>query len=848
MSDALPIYAIATEFAAAVAHTKRIVLQAPTGSGKSTQIPQMILDQGLIAADQHVVVLQPRRLAARLLAKRVAAERGCALGEAVGFHIRFDRVFGPQTRIKFVTEGILMRQMLTDPELKGVGAIVFDEFHERHLYSDLGLAMVRRLQETQRSDLLMVVMSATLDTENLVQWLSGCQLLAVEGRMYPIEVRYAAAAARVAAAPVWDQIAYHFSQLAQEHSAGDFLIFLPGAFEIQRTIEAIRAERAARDFIVLPLYGELPPHEQDAAVAQYPQRKVVVATNVAETSLTIDGVQIVIDSGLARVARFDPHRGINTLLIEKISQAAAEQRAGRAGRTAPGCCLRLWGKGEHAYRAVQETPEIQRIDLAETVLTLKLAGVENVDTFDWFEPPPAKALLRAVQLLTDLGALDPATAAITAIGQRMAQFPLHPRYARMFIAAHEMDCVYPIALIAAFTQGRDILLPLRDKRQREEREDILGEEASDFFHWLRAWGMARKKNYDVRFCKQWGIHAQAARQAEKTAQQFLRIAENQGLDTTQKPYEEAVVRQCLLIGFSDQLALRDGRGTLLCSLVHGRRGELRRHSAVRDAPLIVAAGVDEIEARGDVTVFLSLATAVEEEWLEALFPQDFHEDVEIVYDPSQRKVVKRYERRFRDLVFEQRDKGEPTPEEASSLLAQAVLEHNLELKKWDAHVERWIQRVNFAVHHCSQLRIEPLDTEGRLVILEQICLGASSYRDIKNKDVWPVLQDWLSVEQRLGLDALVPETIQLPTRQRPIKVRYEPDTGRAIIASKLQDFYDVDPAALTICGGDVKLVVELLAPNGRPAQITDDLAAFWENSYANVKKELKGRYPKHEWR
>ena len=844
----LPVQQIESDLVAAAGRTRRIVLRAPTGSGKSTRLPQMILDRGLVAAGEQVVVLQPRRLAARLLAKRVAAERGVTLGEEVGFHIRFDRMFNADTRIKFVTEGILMRQLLSDPTLKGVGAVVFDEFHERHLYSDLGLALVRRLQATTRPDLLMVVMSATLDTQYLVDWLPDCELLEVTGRLFPITVDYAAGGNKETDAPPWEQIAAHFKRLVTLHTEGDFLIFLPGAFEIQRTIEALRAERVARDFVILPLYGELPPAEQDAAVATYSQRKVVVATNVAETSLTIEGVRVVIDSGLARVARFDPHRGINTLLIEKISQSAAEQRAGRAGRTAPGYCLRLWGKAEHGYRTVVETPEIKRVDLAETLLALKFAGIDDFDTFEWFEAPDAPALQRAERLLAYLGALDTKTGAITELGRRMAQFPLHPRYARMLIAADQQQCVYPIALIAAFTQGRDILLPLRDKHRRTERDELLGDEASDFFHWLRAWGMARKKKYDPHFCRQWGIHGQAARQAEKTAEQFLKIAEQQGLAVAKKPYDELAVRQCLLTGFSDQLALRDGSGTLLCTLVNGRRGELRRHSAVRDARLIVAAAVDEIETRGEVTVFLSLATAIEEEWLEMFYPDDFYEAIEIVYDPKQRRVVRLYERRFRDLVFEQRDKGEPPPEAAAKLLAREIVAGNLELKSWNASVKRWIERVNFAAKCCPELNIHYLDTEGFCGLLEEFCLGATAYKDLKHKDVWPTLQAWLSREQQLGLDVLVPDEFVLPTRKRPVKIRYESDSGRAIIASKLQDFYDVDPGILKICNGQVPLVVELLAPNGRPAQITDDLIAFWQTSYAGVKKELKGRYPKHEWR
>lgn len=808
----------------------------------------MLLDEGLIPDGKQVLVLQPRRLAARLLAKRIAAERQGRLGEEVGFHIRFDRVFGPATRIKFVTEAILLRMMLGDPLLSEVACVVFDEFHERHLYSDLGLAMTCALQREKRPDLKLVVMSATLDIAGLQNYLQPCTTLSVEGRTYPITIEYSARAAKVEDAPVWEQVAYHFRRLYREQPDGDFLIFMPGAYEIQRTIESIQTTPEGRECVVLPLYGDLPPEKQDAAVASYDRRKVVVATNVAETSLTIDGIRIVIDSGLARIARYDAHRGINTLLIEKISRSSAEQRAGRAGRTAPGYCLRLWGEREHEYRPERETAEIHRVDLSETVLSLKMAGIRDLDLFPWYERPEPRALQRAVTLLQDLGALDHG-GALTPTGRRMAEFPMHPRYARMFLAADELGCVSSISLIAALAQGRNILLPVHDKRREEEREALLGDTESDFFHLLRAWGMARKHDYDHGFCRQWGIHAQAARQAEQVARQFLRIAGSQGLDTTERPLDEVAVRQCLLLAFSDQLALRDNEGTLRCSLVHGRRGELRRQSAVRHAPLFVAAEIDEVEGRGgEVTVFLSLATAVERSWLQRFFPHDFQETNETLWDPQQKRVTRKRRVCFRDLVLEARDSGDPDTGEAAAILARKVMAGELVLKQWDQAVEDWITRVNFAARHCPELEIEPLDEEGRLMIIEQICLGAVSAREIRDRAVWPYLYEWLTDEQRLAMDTLLPETFTLPTRRRPVRIQYEPESGRVLISSKLQDFYDIDPATLTVGGGRIPLVIEMLAPNGRPVQVTADLATFWKTSYEGVKKELRGRYPKHEWR
>jgi len=816
----------------------------------------MLLDSGLIPEGQQIVVLQPRRLAARLLAKRIAYERGTALGGEVGYHIRFDRQVNADTRIKLVTEGVLLRQMLGDPELNDVGAIVFDEFHERHLYSDLGIAMVKQLQENSRPDLKVVVMSATLDTEALADYLAPAETFSVDARAYPLTIEYSAAAQKVADAPLWDQAAHHFDRLVPNHP-GDCLIFMPGAYEIRRTVEAIQTTRSGRECLVFPLYGELPPDQQDAAVAQYDQRKVVVATNVAETSITIDGVRLVIDSGVARVACYDPHRGVNTLLIQKISRASADQRAGRAGRTAPGHVLRLWSEAEHEHREERETAEIRRVDLSETILSLGKAGITNFKAFPWFEKPEPAALKRAIELLGNLGALrrkandDQAHFELTDIGQKLADFPLHPRWARLLLAAHEEGCVWHAALLAAFAQGRALLLPLNDRRQREEREDMLGETTSDFFHWLSAWGMARKQKFNHGFCRRWGIHANACRDADRAAEQFRRIAEKQGLNAGPGPLEEDALRRCILLAFSDHLAKRDNRGTLRCSLVHGRRGELRRESAVRDAELFVAAEIDEIETRGDVNTILSLATEVEEDWLEEFFPDDFAVQSEAVYDKDLRRVVRREERRFRDLILDATDRGEPTSDEAAALLSREVFDGKLELKRWTGQVEAWINRVNFAAQSYPELEIEAIDDDARRMILEQFCYGATGYKEIRDKDPWPFLKEWLTPEQLPGLDHLAPESFQLPNRRKPASIRYEPDAPsgpRAVISSKLQDFYDVEPKELAIGGGRVPLVIEMLAPNGRPCQITEDLARFWETSYEGVKKELKGRYPKHEWR
>ena len=398
MPDRLPIYDIESDIIARLKSDRRLILSAPTGSGKSTQVPQMLLRHGMLGQGQ-VVILQPRRLATRLLAARVAQELGVPLGQEVGYQIRFENVTSAKTKIRFVTEGVLLRQMIDDPQLKGVSVLIFDEFHERHLYGDITLARALDLQEQHRPDLSLAVMSATLNAAELEKYLNEvgravpspppprraedcapyhCSVLSSEGRVYPVEMSYAAQPSYNDKRPVWEQAAEAFSYYVQTGGEGDVLVFMPGGFEISQTLEAIRHAPGSKGFILLPLHGELEPRAQDAAVARYEQRKVVVATNVAETSLTIDGVRLVIDSGLARIPRYDANRGINTLLIDKISQANADQRAGRAGRTAPGVCMRLWSRDEHSHRPAQELPEIKRLDLAEVVLTLKAAGVEDL--------------------------------------------------------------------------------------------------------------------------------------------------------------------------------------------------------------------------------------------------------------------------------------------------------------------------------------------------------------------------------------------------------------------------------------------------------------------------------------
>ena len=589
--EQLPIFNIRGEFMAALGRTNRIVLTAPTGSGKSTQAPQFLLDApaGTLAAGQ-ILVLQPRRLAARMLAERVADERAGKLGDEVGFQTRFETAVSAQTRLRFITEGILPRMLLGDPLLRSVAAVVFDEFHERSLATDLSLALIRSLQETRRPDLKLVVMSATLDAARLLEYLGNAPAppaighlaaispmttdampgrnpiatpshrhtavpvvhLHAEGRRYPVDIRYRQGSG--GAAQPWDLAADALGQLLAAGAAGDVLIFMPGSYEIRRTLEACR-RHAGAGVTLLPLYGDLPAEQQHQVMRPDPvRRKIIVATNIAETSLTIPGVRHVIDSGLARIQRFDAARGFNTLFVETISRAAAEQRAGRAGREAPGICLRLWTQLEQNHRPPHQDAEIARVDLAETVLSLSMLGFRPHE-FPWFESPPATAVAAATTLLVDLGALEKITNAerrvtnecdlkldadsaacamrnspfaiphtVTPTGRRMSQLPAHPRLARLLLEAENRGCLREATLLAAILSERNALLA--GKTADAPAEDPYD---SDLNRLMTLLHQARAAHYDPAHCTRLGLNATAARQIFRTQAYFHQVCHRRGM-------------------------------------------------------------------------------------------------------------------------------------------------------------------------------------------------------------------------------------------------------------------------------------------------------------------------------
>jgi ATP-dependent helicase HrpB len=846
----LPVFEIADSLKAALTtgDRLRVLLKAPTGSGKSTAVPGMILDAGISGM---ILVIEPRRMAARLLAGWVAKQRGATLGREVGYAVRFDSRYGADTRILYLTDGVFQRWIQDDPELHGVGAVVFDEFHERRLAVDIALSRCLDLQDGPRPDLRVLVMSATLETAGLADFLTPCTTLEAGGRLFPVDVIYRPDRAAVndrrggppREIPVWEKMVAVCREAMAMPDAGNILMFLPGTHEIRKTIELLEQGSTTRGWDVFPLYSALPPAAQEAAITPGRQPKIIVSTNVAETSLTIEGVRTVIDSGLARISSYEPRRAINTLLIRKISRAAAEQRTGRAGRTAPGRSFRLWSEADHARRTEFEAPEVHRVDLAEAMLLLKAAGVDKIRTFRWFDAPTEEALKRAEHLLHDLGALD-AGFHLTEEGVKMAALPLEPRFSRLMLAGHEHGCVAETAFIAAAVQGEGIFT---NKRGGVGRKDfIFPDDDTDFAGEWRAFESAEAMKFDPQRCGQLGILARGARETAQGFDRLISLAERFGWEcgTVDFKARREAVGHAMLASFSDQLAIRFNQGTLACRLVGKRRGKLDEESCVKNAPAFVAAEITEVEAR-EVIVHLRRATAIDPAWLEALFPDDITRTDGAAWDESRRRVVSRRETVFRDLVLDTSESDHHVNlDQAAELLATRVLSGELVLKNWDHGVDQWAARLELLGKAMPELEMPGWSEQDRADAIAQICHGSVAYKDIKEANVWRVLREWLSPAQRAALDSYCPERIDLPNGQSA-KITYEPgrDPHISVRVSHLFGVWQTP----TIAGGRVPLLVHILTPGQKPWQMTKDLRSFWAGGYAQMKKEVAGRYPRHPW-
>lgn len=833
----LPIDDVIPDIVDSLSTHNSLVLQAPAGAGKTTRVPPAVLDAGL-AGDGRILVLEPRRVAARATAKRIAYERGVSLGGEVGYQVRFDRRMSDETKLAIITEGILTRRLQSDPFLEGVGAVILDEFHERSIHTDLAVAFLRELQQV-RDDLKVIVMSATITTGPIADYLD-CPIIESEGRTYPVDIDYLD---KPSDDPIETQAARAVSKiLGDEEDDGDILVFMPGAGSIHRTIDAVEPTARRHGVEVLPLYGALSPDKQDRAIESGGGRKIIVSTNIAETSLTIEGVTAVVDSGLVKQLRMSPQSGLDKLEKTHVSLASADQRAGRAGRVRPGRALRLWTNAFEFRMPEEDTPEIQRVDITAPILEVVAWSSADPKEFGWFEAPPDHAIDRAVDLLRDLGAVERDGFRLTDMGQKMLDLPAHPRLGRMLIEGARRGCLRTVAGMAAVLSERDFVNHVQDGAPSGDsdllrRVEVLDEAAHGRAHSARNLGMS--------------VHTGGARRVKQVRDQLYRLLSDE--ETGRGGGVDA--QKALAVGYPDRICLSRG-GERKYVMVGGEPLALAWESMVRDAEFLVAASIGgQIRGRGTGAVssrgLIRLANAMKREWLEELFSEHFTTRVEVDFD-DERKRVMAVERelfhglRLNEAVVSVDEHADPA--DVAAMLAEAASQNLSEAFSLSKESEQFLDRLRCLREWIPELGLPNLDADdedGRFrEILRQICWGKRSFGDLKRVGFVGALKGYLNHEQIAALEEYAPASLTVPSgKTRHLK--YEPGKP-PVLEVRIQEMFGTarTPA---VARGKIPVLLHLLAPNYRPQQVTDDLAGFWENTYPEVRKELRARYSKHPW-
>jgi ATP-dependent helicase HrpB len=840
--DPLPIDPLLPDVVRAVEQAGALVLVAPPGAGKTTRVPRALLDAGL-AAGGELVVLEPRRLAARMAARRVAAELGEAVGGVVGYTMRFEDASSAATRVRFVTEGTLTRRLLganaASRELAGVSVVILDEVHERGLDGDLALALVERLRRGPRPDLRVVAMSATLHAEPFARFLDA-PILRAEGRRFDVAIEHAALRDE---RPLEARVTAAVKQIVADQRDGDVLVFLPGALEIRRAGAALATYARDHDLLVAELHGSLSPADQDRAVRRAERRKVVLATNVAETSVTIDGVVAVVDSGLARVASHSPWSGLPTLELQKIAQASAEQRAGRAGRTRPGVCVRLYTKGDFDARPPHEAPDAQRADLADAALGLLAVGIDPA-RFAWFEAPPAAAIDAAMALLVRLGAARRGDARVTDVGRRMATLPLHPRLARLVVEAERRGVAARGAAIAA-------LLGERDLGGAPRRADA--RHGSDVLALLERYEEAESARFDAQDLRRMGVDVGRALAVSRVVKQLARRLDARADAPFDRDAEERALGLAVLAAFPDRVgrlkrtsaAATRTRAEREVVFAGGGAAALSPASAVDDTDLVIAVDVEERrEATRSDGPMVRLAHATDLDALIEIAADELVDEDTLLWSRDKHRVERVRRLQLGALVLEEQRAVAPPSSDAARVLADAVRAAGWRKFTNDDALDAFLARVAFARAHAPELGLPDVDEPAIEAALAELCDGATSFEDLRARDLASRIRGRLTHEQARDLDVVAPTSITL-ARGRKVTLEYLKDQPPRA-ASRLQDFFDMKEGP-RVARGRVAVLLELLAPNQRAVQVTSDLAGFWSKHYPSIAKELRRKYPRHAW-
>ena len=816
----LPIDTVLDGVKSALRQSAGAVLQAPPGAGKTTRVPLALLEEPWLDG-RKIVMLEPRRLAARAAARRMAELLGEPIGATVGYRVRLDSRVGPATRIEVVTEGVLTRMLQSDPGLAGVGLVVFDEFHERHLESDLGLALCLDLQGVLNPGLRLLVMSATLEPAPVVELLGGVPVIACEGRLFPVETRYLGRPGERA----FEAAVAGAALNAARSEEGSLLVFLPGAAEIRRVHAMLASAGLGPEWILAPLFGNLSKEEQDQAIAPAApgRRKIVIATNIAETSLTIEGIRAVVDGGLMRTPRFDVRSGMARLETVPVSRSSADQRRGRAGRSEPGVCYRLWSAEAHTALAERDRPEILQTDLAPLVLELALWGVADATRLKWLDPPPGAACLQAKSLLKTLGALD-AQGRATEHGRRMAELPLHPRLAHMVMKAQRQGLAADACLLAAVLSERDFL-----KFPSGEHDSDLG---------LRLDVMASRAEDRGGQAGRFTVDRPALRRCRRVAETlWARL----GLEPHPEP--QRPTGRLLSWAYPDRIGQRRSGAAGRFLLTNGRGAFFPRPEPLSSADFIVAAELDG--ERQAARIFLAAACdlqTIQEEYQSELRREDI-----IQWDRRTRSVRLERALKLGALTLKSFPATDADPAKIRAAMIAGIREAGPECLPWSPGLRRWQARVLFVRRVVGAESWPDVSDAALLATLEDWLGphldGVTRLGGLKEIDLGKVLRGFLSWDQRLRLDELAPTHMEVPSGSR-IRVDYGGEVP--VLAVRVQEMFGCTDTP-RIAGGREPVLVHLLSPAGRPLQVTRDLAGFWAGSYRQVRKEMRGRYPKHPW-